>query len=180
MESSKNWLKYTVGIVTCLLIRFIPFRPPNVEPILATMMPFSKKYGIFSGFLFSFTSIALYDIFSGKIGSWTFVTAGVYGAIGFAAGIYFKNRESTAWNYAKFAIVGTIVYDIMTGLTIGPIFFHQSFMTALVGQIPFTTLHLIGNVGFAIIFSPLIYKFVIQNKKLEVGSIIKSFNTQQA
>ncbi len=176
----KNWFKYVVGFVACLLIRLIPFRPPNIEPILATQMPFSKAYGKIAGFLFAFFSMVLYDILTGKVGIWTFITASAYGLLGLWASIYFKNKNNSSWNYAKFAVMGTLAFDIVTGLSVGPLFFHQPFMEALIGQIPFTALHLIGNIGFAVVFSPLLYKYVIENKKFESESLIAIFNTKQA
>lgn len=48
------------------------------------------------------------------------------------------------------------MYDILTGLTVGPLFFQQPFLQALMGQIPFTVLHLSGNVTLALILSPII------------------------
>ncbi len=176
----KNWFKYVVGFVACLLIRLIPFRPPNIEPILATQMPFSKAYGKIAGFLFAFFSMVLYDILTGKVGIWTFITASAYGLLGLWASIYFKNKNNSSWNYAKFAVMGTLAFDIVTGLSVGPLFFHQPFMEALIGQIPFTALHLIGNIGFAVVFSPLLYKYVIENKKFESESLIAIFNPKQA
>ena len=161
----KNWFKYIVGFVVCFLIRFIPFRPPNIEPILATQMPFSKAYGKIAGFLFAFSSIILYDIFTGKVGMWTFITASAYGLLGIWASFYFKNKNNNSWNYVKFTVMGTLAFDIVTGLSVGPLFFNQPFVEALIGQVPFTTLHLIGNVSFAFFLSPFIYKYIIQKKE---------------
>jgi hypothetical protein len=69
----------------------------------------------------------------------------------------------------RFAIVGTLFFDAVTGLTVGPMFFHQSFISTFVEQIPFTALHLLGNVTFAIILSPAIYNFMIKKKKFMVN-----------
>ena len=175
----KNWFKYIVGFVACLLIRLIPFRPPNIEPILATQMPFSKSYGKIAGFSFAFLSIVLYVILTSKVGMWTWITAFAYGLLGLWAGQYFKNKKNNSWNYAKFAIMGTLAFDIVTGLSIGPIFFHQPFMQALTGQIPFTAMHLLGNVSFAVLLSPIIYRFVITNPKFESQSLFTIFNPKQ-
>ncbi|MCF7833756.1 MAG: ECF transporter S component [Candidatus Pacebacteria bacterium] len=175
----KNWFKYIIGFIACLLIRLVPFRPPNIEPVLATQMPFSKAYGKQAGFLFAFFSIVLYDALTTHVGMWTFVTAIAYGLLGLWASVYFKNKNNNSWNYAKFAVIGTLAYDVVTGLSVGPLFFHQSFMEALTGQIPFTALHLIGNVGFAVVFSPLLYKYVIKNKNLESTSLIAIFRPKQ-
>ena len=91
-----------------------------------------------------------------------------------------KNKNNNSWNYAKFAVVGTLAFDIATGLSIGPLFFHQSFARAVIGQVPFTALHLAGNVSFAVILSPLIYKFIVENKNLETEAILKIFNPKPA
>lgn len=175
----KNWFKYIVGFTGCLLIRLMPFRPPNIEPILATQMSFSRVYGRLAGFMFAFLSIMLYDIITGKVGMWTFITAVVYGLLALWASYYFKNKANNSWSYAKFAIMGTLAYDIVTGLSVGPLFFHQSFMEALIGQIPFTGMHLLGNVSFAVLLSPFIYKYVIENKKLETQSLFMIFNLKK-
>jgi hypothetical protein len=49
-------------------------------------------------------------------------------------------------------------------------------MQALIGQIPFTILHLAGNVVFAFFLSPLIYTYLSTNKSLDVylGRVIFS------
>jgi len=175
----KNWFKFTIGFIVCLLIRLIPFRPPNIEPILATQMPFSKAYGAYFGFLFAFLSIVLYDLVTGTLGIWTLLTAGTYGVLGLWAAYYFKTRQASASNFAVFAIMGTIFFDVITGLSIGPLFFHQSFYSALVGQIPFTLLHLLGNVSFALFLSPVIYRLVLKNKNFEFPTFINIFRTNK-
>src|ERR1035437_10198132 len=168
----KNWLKYILGFIACLLVRLIPFRAPNIEPILTTQMPFSRAYGGIAGFAFVFFSIIIFDMMTFCLRMWTIVTAVAYGLLGLWCVAYFKNKKGTAMDYAKFAIIGTLAYDAVTGLTVGPLLFHQTFYTALVGQIPFTILHLIGNTAFALLLSPLIYNFAIKKKKTETVSFI--------
>jgi len=122
---------------------------------MAVIMPFGKVYGGLMSFAFGALSIVIYDSVTSGFGIWTLVTALAYGLLGLGAQYYFKNRSG--WkSYASYAVIATIIYDAVTGLTIGPLFFHQSFMISLVGQIPFTLLHLLGNVSFAIILSPAI------------------------
>jgi len=175
-----NWLKYIIGFVLCFLIRLIPIRAPNVEPILATQMPFARSYGKIAGFLFAFLSIIVYDLFTFRLGIWTLITGFVYGALGIWAVSYFKNKKNNSWNYIKFAIMGTLVFDILTGLSIGPLFFGQTFMGALIGQIPFTALHLAGNITFAGLLSPFIYKFVIKNENFETRSLLLVLKTKES
>ena len=166
-----NWFKFILGFVVCLLIRLIPFRPPNIEPLLATQMPFSKAYGGFAGFTFAFLSIVLFDLISGKVGIWTFITAIAYGLLGLWAGKYFQYRSNKPLQYVGFAVIATIIYDAVTGLSVGPLFFHQPFMEALIGQIPFTGMHLLGNILFAAVLSPLLYTYVITNERFESGRL---------
>lgn len=172
----KNYFKIVLVLFLCLLVRLIPFRAPNVEPILAATMPFSRIYGAFIGFSFAVLSILLYDVITGTLGIQTFFTAGAYGLLGLWATSYFKKHKGNSWSYVRFAILGTLFYDAVTGLSIGPIFFHQSFVQTFVGQIPFTILHLTGNIVFALTLSPLIYNFMIKKKKKEKTMLINTLN----
>lgn len=159
----KNWLKYTITFISVLLFRLMPFRAPNVEPIMAVIMPLGKTYGGIVSFVFGALSIVIYDSMTSGIGIWTLVTSFAYGLVGLGSFFYFKNRSG--WkSYALYAVIATIAYDIATGLTIGPLFFHQSFMVSLIGQIPFTILHLLGNVSFAIVLSPAIERWLVKEE----------------
>ncbi len=173
LSFTSGWLKFVLGWSAVFLFRLIPFRLPNVEPMLATVMPFSKRYGPLGSFLFGFLGIVLYDAVTSGWGIWTLVTALAYGALGPAAHYFFKNREASVGNFLRFGIVGTIAYDAATGLTIGPLFTGQPFMLALVGQIPFTLLHLAGTVVFATFLSPVLYRWVVQNERLELSFLKK-------
>jgi uncharacterized membrane protein len=139
---------------------------------MATIMPLGKSYGKIMAFSFGFLSIVLFDSITSGIGIWTFVTAFAYGILGLGASYYFEKRSG--WkSYASYALMATIFYDAVTGLTIGPLFFHQSFMVSLVGQIPFTALHLLGNVSFAIVLSPVIERwFVMKESKIVVKNAL--------
>ncbi len=159
----KNWTKYIITFISVMAFRLMPFRAPNVEPIMASIMPLGKIYGGVMAFVFGFLSIVLFDSITSGFGIWTLVTALAYGILGLGSHYYFKNR--TGWkNYAKYAVLATIFYDCITGLTIGPLFFEQSFLVSITGQIPFTVLHLLGNVSFAIVLSPVIEKWMVKNE----------------
>ena len=172
----KNYFKFFATMVLCLLVRLIPFRAPNIEPIMAGTMPIGRAYGAFFGFSFAVLSILLYDLLTHTIGMQTIFTAGAYGLIGLASAYYFQKQKGKTMDYVRFAIVGTLFFDAVTGLTVGPIFFHQSFIGSLVGQIPFTALHLLGNVTLAAILSPGIYHFLIRKRKKESMSTISILN----
>jgi uncharacterized membrane protein len=169
---SRSSPKFFLALLLCLIVRLIPLRAPNVEPILATMMPFSKAYGALVGFSFAVLSIFIYDLLTGTIGMQTFFTVGAYGVLGLWSASYFSAKGGSAsggkgsrGDYVRFAFFGTLFFDAFTGLTVGPIFFHQSFFQSFIGQIPFTALHLTGNIIFALILSPAIYKNLIKKKE---------------
>lgn len=167
----QSWLKL-VGVFTlCLLFRLLPGRPPNVEPILASQMPMARHFGALTGFFFGVFSILFYDIVTGTVGPWTLLTASAYGVLGLGAAWYLKNRIQTRY-FVYFAIAGTLFYDAATGLTVGPLFFNQPLMAALLGQIPFTLMHLLGNVSLALVWSPFLMRwFQAQPTKIRNSNI---------
>lgn len=169
---SMSWPKFILGWVISFLIRLIPFRPPNVEPILGIQMPFSKAYGYAPAFLFGFSSIFFFDLAVNKVGEWTFVTALAYGLLGIWSSRYFESRKNSPTNYLKFSIMATLAYDAVTGLTVGPLFFNQPLMAAAIGQIPFTLLHLSGNCAFAVLASPLIYRLITKRRIIETPYLL--------
>ncbi len=164
--------KFILGWALSFLLRLIPFRPPNIEPVLAVQMPFTKRFGFLAGFFFAFLNIVLYDIITAKVGIWTLITALAYGLLAVFSAWYFK-RRSGAFHFGLHAVMATILYDAATGLTIGPLFFGQSFESAAIGQIPFTIYHLAGNVTLGLLVSPLIYRFVADNRQLEAPTLKK-------
>lgn len=175
MIMDKKSFKFIITFLAVLSVRLLPFRAPNIEPILAIQMPFSKVYGVFQAMLFGMLSIITFDLFTSTIGPWSIATAISYGIIGLGSGLFFKKRSGVK-NYILFSVVATIVYDALTGLTVGPLVFGQSFYGALIGQIPFTLLHLIGNVLFAMILSLAIEKWVVEKDtsiSVPVASAVK-------
>ncbi|MBN1385768.1 hypothetical protein JW968_02195 [Candidatus Woesearchaeota archaeon] len=167
----KNLAKYVIGLLTVLLLRLMP-HPPNVEPIMATMMPFAKRWGWMSGLVFTSLAMLLFDLITRTIGVWSILTIGTYCLISSCAGIYLKQRENKIRYYVGFAIIGTIIYDAITGIGTGMIFFNQSFMDTLIGQIHFTLYHLAGNVLLSATLSPLLYKWALDNPNLETEAIM--------
>lgn len=151
-------VKVAVVFTACLLFRLLPFRPPNVETILASQMPIARRFGALAGFFFGALSILLFDLLTGTVGLWTLITAPAYGVLGLGAWWYLKNRSGKK-HFVYFAIAGTLFYDAATGLTVGPLFFNQPFLAALLGQIPFTMMHILGNIAFAIVLSPALLQW---------------------
>src|SRR3989344_5430954 len=160
-------LKFIIGWTAVFLFRLIPFRPPNFEPMLPTVMPFSKRYGLLGSFAFGFLGIVLYDAVTSGWGSWTWATAFSYGALGVAAHSFFRTRAASVRNFLVFGIPATIVYDAVT-MMIGPVFNGQPFMGALAGQVSFTLMHLLGTIVFSVLLSPALYRWVVQNEVFEL------------
>lgn len=177
METTRNslWLKAAIAWVGVFLFRFLllSFRAPNVEPMLATIMPFSKRIGALGGFAFAFLGIVLYDIATLRVGPWTWVTALAYGLLAVASYFYFKKKEATRTHFVGFGIIATLVYDAATGFTVGPIFFHQSLSAAVIGQIPFTALHLLGTIVFAAFLSPVLARWVARQPEVSFSTVAK-------
>ncbi|MEI6580961.1 MAG: hypothetical protein WCO07_02190 [bacterium] len=165
-----NKFKILIVFVGCLLFRLIPLRAPNVEPIMASIMPIGstcagrRKYGAFVAFAFGFLSIFLYDLIT-HFGAWTWVAAITYGVIGVGAYFYFERVKAKALNFVIFTLFATVVFDFITGVLFAPMF-GQTMWSAFILQIPFTALHLAGNIGFALTLSPILTRWLISEKVL--------------
>lgn len=155
-QITRGNVQFFIGLAAVLAVRLLPFRAPNVEPVLATLMPFAKRFGATAAFVFGAMSVLSFDLVTGTGGTWSFVTAPVYGLIGVGAYFFFRDRPARPANFLLYSLVGTLAYDVLTGLTIGPLIFGQPFVAALVGQVPFTILHLMGNMTLALAVSPAI------------------------
>lgn len=167
-----GWVKFVIGWLVVFLYRLIPFRPPNVEPILATLMPFSKRYGPVAAFCFGASSIVFLDFAVGKVGMWTAVTAVSYGLLGVYSHFALRNAHGVS-SYVVHGVIGTLLYDIATGLLVGPLFFGQPFIEALVGQVPFTLMHIAGTVAFSLTISPLVERWIVGAPLLETNRLLK-------
>jgi uncharacterized membrane protein len=162
-----NPLKFTFGIVLLYLLRLIPMPLPNFEPIMATTLPFAKKYGKIAGMLFPIIAIIAFDLIT-RPGMWTIYTAITYGMIGFAAGKYFGSIKKVKMrNYLGFGIAGTLAYDAITALVFG-FQFGQPLAVTIIGQIPFTIYHLLGNALMIGILVPIINRAIIENPSMEL------------
>ena len=99
--------------------------------------------------------MVLYDAITSGITQWTAVTAVTYGLIGLASPLFMQGKYPLA-RYVGYAVVATLFFDAITGVVAGAVLFDMSWKTGLIGQIPFTINHLIGNTLLAVALSPLI------------------------
>ncbi len=171
MKTPQNTIKYFIGLLVVLGLRLAP-HPPNVEPIMSSMMPFSKKWGWLSGLIFCLLAVFGFDLITGTLGQWSLITATTYGVLGALAGIYLKNKPNKVRYYVGYAIVATLIYDAVTGIGMGVLMFKMPFMLALTGQIPFTLYHLAGNIALSAVVSPVLYRWVVENRELETAKLL--------
>ncbi len=150
----KQGLSLLAHVTGCLSMRFIFnafLMVPNIEPLYACSVLVGWKHTYVHTFLFSVLSITIFDFLTARIGSWTIVTGILYGLLG-AATVKFSQHNkkistenSRLLNLLGFTIIGTLMYDFLTGCVFGPLMFNQPFLEAVVGQIPFSVLHILGN-----------------------------------
>ncbi len=164
----KNTVKLSIAFIACLAARLFHLPVPNLEPVMATVLPVSNKLGKYAGFAFAFFAIALIDAITGKVGLWTVYTAIAYGAVAYFASAFFaKIKGKVSWkHYAGIAAIGTIAYDAITAAIFGWQFGQPLAVTAM-GQIPFTLYHLLGNVALAATLSPLLQKHLLESKAID-------------
>lgn len=167
--------KYIAGFIGTLIFRLLSpfFGLWNISPLMATELAGAKAYGPWIGGFYGFLSIILVDIIMGKIGIWTITTSLTYGAIGVLGALFLKRRSASRRNFIIISIIGTLSFDLITGVLMGPLLFGGSYTLALIGQIPFTIRHLTGNIFFAATLSPWFYHKIMTNPKWELTHILK-------
>jgi len=130
--------------------------PPNIEGLMPFVLAFGMVAGPLYGFVNGLLARALYDGYMGWAGWWTLFTSIAYGIVGLCAAIV--GMAKRRWNRLEIGVLAaalTIVYDVLTMLVFG-LAFKVPIDVLLIGQIPFTINHLVGNVTFCVIFTPFL------------------------
>jgi len=160
-------LKYILSILFCngyRLLRFIP----NNDPIMGCMLPFARQGKWWQAALFALITMVSFDIITMRVGIWTLVTGLTYAGLGLGFHLTYKRIGKVKLkHYLGSGIVGVLIFDFVTGVLFGPAMFGMSFMQALVGQIPFTLMHLATVTGFVLIITPILDRAIISNPSLE-------------
>lgn len=168
--------KYVAGFIGTLAFRLttpLIGGLSNVSPLMATELTGSKAYGPFIGSLYGALSMIMLDAIVGRIGSWTIITAITYGIVGLWGGFFLKTRDASSRNFIIASIIGTLFFDLITGVLMGPILYNQPWIEAIIGQIPFTLRHLAGNVAFAGLLAPWFYRKVMNNPSWNLALLFK-------
>lgn len=156
----RHIVKFIIGFFLVFFYRLIPFRPANVEPLLATVMPFGKRFGWLTAALFAGSSMLLFDLAT-AYGRHTWPTVISYAVIAGGSAWFFRNRAMNSTNAALYSIPAIILFDFLTGPLIPSLQGFGTFTALAVAQIPFTIAHLAGGVIFAAVLTPLLDKYVV-------------------
>lgn len=167
-----KFLKYVLGILFCNALRFLRFIPNN-DPIMACMLPFSRHGKWWQGALFALLTMVSFDFITMKVGMWTAVTALTYAGLGIMFHFAYKRIGKVKLkHYIGSGVIGVLIFDFVTGILFGPAMFGMSFAQALIGQIPFTIMHLLTATFFIILLAPLLDRAIVGNPSLEDSAVL--------
>jgi hypothetical protein len=164
-------VKFVLSGLFCNAFRLLRIIPNN-DPIMGCVLPFSKQDRWWYSPLFAFLTMFSFDFLTGMIGPWTAVTSITYAGLGllFYKVLRSKKARKTKIGLKKYlgcGIIGVLIFDIITGVLAGPLIFGMSFEMALLGQIPFTLLHLTSACGFIVLITPLLDKHLINSANFD-------------
>jgi hypothetical protein len=175
-------VKFLLSGAFCNAFRLLRIIPNN-DPIMGCVLPFSKQDKWWYSPLFAFFTMISFDVITGMVGPWTIVTSLTYAGLGllFYKVLRSKNARKTKVGLKKYlgcGITGVLIFDVITGVLAGPLMFGMSFELALLGQIPFTLLHLASACGFIVLITPLLDRHLIDSANFDdlfVWMKLKSF-----
>jgi hypothetical protein len=125
------------------------------------LFPFFKgRYAFAAGALaYSLVDIAPALLFGAQsIGLWTLTGALSWGFVGYLFSC--QKPNGSPFTFAKLGIVGTLVFDALTGPIASTFIWGMPFSDALIGQLPFTAKHLLGIAAVSLVLAPLIFPSV--------------------
>ena len=136
---------------------------PSVEPIIPLAVIAGLLFGMKEGFTLGGGAYLMSNFFVwGLQGPWTIfqaIGAAVAGALG---GLYGKMRKPTWKDVVLISVIGTLFYEVVMNLA-GPIMGIGLFGLGLMAipvyfaaSLPFTLTHIVSNVVFARLFSPIL------------------------
>ena len=160
-------------IPTIIIFRVVMAPLPNAEPIMLFTIVAGLVNGHRCGFVTGVTSLSVSDVLIGMAGPWTFYTSLTFGLVGLMCGLLGKTKiKWNRKNLVLLAAIMTIFYDLVT-MTIFAIQFMTPFPVALMGQIPFTIMHL-SNCVLVFLIAPFLIKQFRQIKTHNITTPLKT------
>lgn len=142
---SQTILKSVLMSCVCLMMQILLLPFANFEPISTMHMTIGSHCGIFASSIFLALSIFSFNWLNGILGCWTIAAIAMH-LVAQRLTILLMHKPNNKFSaYVSNIILYTIIFDALTGLTVGPLFYNQPFLQAVLGQIPFTAKHILGN-----------------------------------
>jgi len=171
-------LKFLLTLAFCNAYRMLRIIPNN-DPIMGVLLPYAKQQKWWVAPLFAFLTMASFDIVTFKVGIWTFVTSSTYAGLGILFHFCYRRLKKVGLKeYLGSGVVGVLIFDFITGPIMSSWLFHIPFSAALIGQIPFTLLHLASVSAFILILTPLLDTHVVNSASLEDAALYNSLKTK--
>ena len=149
-------IKYFLGLAACNFYRLLKFFPNN-DPIMGFTLPFARRDKWWQAMLFPAIAMTSFDLITMKVGIWTIFTTATYGLIGLLFYAYFKRKKRVGLKtYAKSSAIGVLIFDVLTGPIMSSYLFKMPLSAAVLGQIPFTIMHLASAIAFTILLAPVL------------------------
>lgn len=171
-----NRLKLLLSLLIANGIRLLRIIPNN-DPIMSMALPFARRSSALTSFAFPFLTMASFDFVTNLLGPWTLVTSITYGLIGLMVHYFLKEQQKVGiQDYLALGVMGVLLFDFVTGVLATPILFGGTFADSLIGQIPFTLMHLISTTAFILVVTPILDRQVLLNKRLDDSKLLTLFS----
>ncbi len=153
---------------------------PSVEPIIPIAIAAGLALGVREGFALGGSAFIISNFFVwGLQGPWTIFQAIGAAIPGAVAGLVGKTKKPSSRDIIVLSVLGTIFFEIIMnisgslmgiGLFTGLIGIPLYFLTAL----PFSTVHIVSNIAFAKLCSPILKLRSENNGKIKIVSISRA------
>lgn len=121
----------------CLLGRLLgTLLVAPVIPLFAVQQTVQTSFGLHIGICFTITQLFVMNLIGHTLG---ITTVGIIGGAVSASLVAILCTKNSFWR----PFITVILFDVITGLCMGPLVWHQPFCVALMGQIPHTCIHLL-------------------------------------
>ena len=153
--------KYIVGFILTHFYRILRVFP-NSDPLMGFILPAAKREKWWKAPLFAFLAMATFDLISGHLGIWTIITSVTYAAIALSYTFLLKGAKPSLSTYIPAGIAGVIAFDTITGPLMSTFLFSQPLWLSVLGQVPFTLMHIVSASFSILLITPFLDKAVME------------------